>query len=114
MEYNRDVLAIPGGIFSPNSQGPNMLIRDGAIPIHCAQDICEVFGINPRSVDTPPVERSAEESMVIALVREPMTRDEISQALSIDMHALSVLLSKLELAGVIVERSGKIEVCIRS
>src|SRR5574344_927429 len=29
-EYNRDVLTVPGSIFSKNSEGPNMLIRLGA------------------------------------------------------------------------------------
>ena len=34
-EYNRDVLAVPGSIFSPNAKGVNRLIREGATPITC-------------------------------------------------------------------------------
>jgi len=46
MEYNRDVLTIPGSIFEENSNGPNDLIRDGATPVTCAEDILEVLGFD--------------------------------------------------------------------
>jgi DNA processing protein len=41
LQQGRDVFAVPGSIFSPNSQGPFNLIRDGAVPISCAADIIE-------------------------------------------------------------------------
>src|SRR3989339_1250495 len=40
-DYNRDVFAVPGSIFSPNSSGPNMLIRLGATPVTSSADILE-------------------------------------------------------------------------
>jgi DNA processing protein len=45
-DYNREVLTIPGSIFSSNSKGPHMLIRLGATPITCVEDILEVFGLD--------------------------------------------------------------------
>jgi DNA processing protein len=44
-EQNRDVLAIPGNIFSNSSSGTNKLIREGATPILKSADILEVLKI---------------------------------------------------------------------
>ena len=44
MEYNRDVMAVPGRIDNPCSEGPNSLIRDGATLITGIDDIMEVLG----------------------------------------------------------------------
>ncbi|PJE58482.1 MAG: DNA-protecting protein DprA, partial [Candidatus Portnoybacteria bacterium CG10_big_fil_rev_8_21_14_0_10_36_7] len=44
LDYNREVLAVPGSIYSPNSKGTNRLIRQGATPITCSEDILEALG----------------------------------------------------------------------
>ncbi|MBU0670644.1 MAG: DNA-processing protein DprA [Patescibacteria group bacterium] len=41
LEQNRDVFAVPGSIFSPNSQGTNYLIKKGAQPLISGQDIID-------------------------------------------------------------------------
>ncbi|MDZ4284913.1 MAG: DNA-processing protein DprA, partial [Patescibacteria group bacterium] len=38
-DYNRDVLAVPGSIFSKNSAGTHLLISLGATPVTCAADV---------------------------------------------------------------------------
>lgn len=43
LEQGRDLLAIPGSIFSPLSEGTNSLISQGAYPITTAADIIEHF-----------------------------------------------------------------------
>ena len=43
-EYNRDLLTVPGSVFSPNSKGTNKLIRQGATPVTCAEDVLEALG----------------------------------------------------------------------
>jgi predicted Rossmann fold nucleotide-binding protein DprA/Smf involved in DNA uptake len=40
-------LAVPGEITSSLSKGPNALLRIGATPGTCAEDVLEVFGIEP-------------------------------------------------------------------
>lgn len=46
LDQNRDVFAVPGNIFSPNSFGPNYLIKNGAKPVTSAQDILDEYGSN--------------------------------------------------------------------
>lgn len=48
-EYNRDVLAVPGNINHQLSEGPNELIKLGAIPITSSEDILYALGITPRT-----------------------------------------------------------------
>lgn len=43
LEQDRDVFAVPADICSPVSQGVNHLIRDGAKPVCCAQDVLEEY-----------------------------------------------------------------------
>jgi predicted Rossmann fold nucleotide-binding protein DprA/Smf involved in DNA uptake len=52
-DYNRDVLAVPGPITSELSDGPNELIKQGAIPITTSQDILFALGFTPQPVHTP-------------------------------------------------------------
>ena len=44
-EYNRDVLTVPGSIFSAASAGTNFLLRQGATPITCANDLLQALGL---------------------------------------------------------------------
>lgn len=45
LDQGRDVFAIPGSIYSPKSEGPNLLIQQGAKPILRSEDILEEYGI---------------------------------------------------------------------
>lgn len=45
LEQGREVYAVPGGIFSPLSRGPNRLIRAGAVPVTAISDILEDLGL---------------------------------------------------------------------
>jgi DNA processing protein len=49
--YSREVLTIPGSVFSKNSEGPHMLIKDGATPVTSAHDILEALKLVPLSVE---------------------------------------------------------------
>jgi len=45
LDYNKNIGAVPGDIFSPLSIETNKLIRNGATPITCSEDILEILGL---------------------------------------------------------------------
>jgi len=51
LEQGRDVLVVPGNITSPNSVGTNRLIKSGAIPVTCVDDILYVLGASHLPVE---------------------------------------------------------------
>jgi DNA processing protein len=112
-EYNRDVLAVPGGIFSPNSKGTNKLIRLGAMPITCAEDVLLALGFNIEkdSVHQAKLfeDLSDEEKKVIEILREPIPKDELIKKLKLPIHEVNTLLSVLEIKGLIKEELGEIK-----
>lgn len=113
-EYNRDVLAVPGQITSPTSVGTHMLIRLGATPITCADDLKEALGFT-RS-DDPNIEKRKEivldlsplEKKLYDLLREPISRDELIRELDISTSDFNMTLTMLEIKGVIKEEMGMI------
>ena len=44
LEQGKDVMAVPGSIFSIESKGTNKLIKDGAFPLTCSSDIFNLMG----------------------------------------------------------------------
>jgi len=54
LDQNRQVYAVPGPIYSPQSQGPNNLLKMGAKPITTANDILEDLNL-----ETLPEQQSA-------------------------------------------------------
>lgn len=47
LDLHRDVAAVPGPIDSPQSEGSNLLFRDGAHPITSAADALSLLGLTP-------------------------------------------------------------------
>ncbi|HJV32635.1 MAG TPA: DNA-processing protein DprA, partial [Patescibacteria group bacterium] len=83
LETGRDVWAVPGPITHPNSEGPNALIRDGATPISCADDIALALGAVPRQERLPmPADLSPEERAALdAVASGKDTADALAKAL---------------------------------
>jgi len=53
LELDREVLAVPGSIFSPLSVGAHGLIRDGAGLVQNARDVLAVLGVQLEVLDDP-------------------------------------------------------------
>ncbi|KKW11295.1 MAG: Transcriptional regulator, MarR family [Parcubacteria group bacterium GW2011_GWA2_49_9] len=108
-EYNRDVLTVPGSIFSSTSTGPHMLIKLGATPITSSTDLLEALGFKPNEkVARDYSDCTPEEKKVIALLAEPLSRDDLIDALGIPTNQANALLSFMELKGLIKESAGEI------
>ncbi|MBP6884543.1 MAG: DNA-processing protein DprA [Candidatus Pacebacteria bacterium] len=112
LDYNREVLAVPGPITSENSLGANLLIKQGATPITRSEDILEVFGIKQESlfeeVQNEVANLSPDEREIYEILFEPMPRDEIFETLGKPMNEINSLLSIMEIKGLIKEELGEI------
>jgi len=109
-EYNRDVLTVPGSIFSGTSAGPHLLIRLGAVPVRSSDDIVEALGISSEEM-SPTHDHSSlsdEEKEVVEFLIEPLAREELVTELNRPIHEVNVLLSAMELKGLIIEKMGTI------
>jgi DNA processing protein len=111
LDYNRDMLAVPGNVTSITSAGPNQLIRRGATPITCSSDILEALGfertdLNPEKM---VLDLSPTEERIFMQLIAPQSRDHLCRSLTIDVTALNIALATLELKGLIRERLGQVE-----
>lgn len=68
LEQGREVLAVPGSIFSPNSVGTNNLIRTGATPVTNVNDILYVLGIDGAAKAARVRGETAEEQAILDLL----------------------------------------------
>jgi len=112
LDYNRDVLAVPGSAFSSNSRGTNMLIRQGATPVTTSQEVLEALGFNVEKSQQSDKEKYADcgpdEMKIIELLREPQERDELIRLSGMDIATANALLSIMEIKELIKEELGEI------
>ena len=111
LDYNREVLAVPGPINSDFSKGTNRLIRQGATPITCSNDILETLGFK---VDKESKQQSLfddalpEEQKILKLLMEPLPRDELIREMKMPTGEANAVLSVMEIKGLIKEELGEI------
>lgn len=113
LDYNRDVLAVPGSIYSPSSFGTNELIKQGAIPVTCGEDVLKALGFSvEESNDTTRSELikscTKEERALLDFISQPLDKDELIQISKMESYIVFSLLSMLELKGLIKEDNGTI------
>ncbi len=109
-DFGRDVFAVPGSIFSKNSEGPHMLIKLGATPIENSEDVLEALGIDVGKKDNSIslFELSPEEKNIVEILSSPKSRDEIISELNWNISKVSEILTLLEIKGLTKESIGKI------
>ena len=109
LEEGRDVLAVPGEITSALSRGTNALIRLGAIPVTCVEDVLELLGLGrpsgPDEPTGPPLDA------VCASVLEVVSAgacavDEIVRRAALGASTVAAALAELELQGYVRESEG--------
>ncbi len=114
LDYNRNLFAVPGSIFSAPSKGPNELIRQGATPITSAEDLLYELGfIDPRErIEAHTLDISLytpDEQKILLCLDTPRAREEIIALVDISPSQTLSTLTILEVKGVIRETLGKIE-----
>ncbi len=108
LEYNRDVFAVPGPIFSLNSTGSNKLIRQGAVPITSSSELLEALGLSPKENKPEEIDLNGQEKELINLLSEPLERDELLRKFKLAPSEINPLLMTMEIKGLIKETGGKI------
>lgn len=108
LEYNREVLTVPGSIYSTNTKGPHYLIKNGATPVSDVSDILEVFGIVKKTHEVSPSTLTETEQMIFNTLTEPQERDLLFEKIKLSPHELNMTLSAMEIKGIIEERLGKV------
>ncbi len=113
LDYNRDVMAVPGSAFSSNSNGTNWLIKQGATPVTSSEDVLIALGFNiekPKQTDAEKYADCGKDEMkIIGLLREPMERNELIRASGLPIGSANALLSIMELKELIKEELGEIK-----
>lgn len=101
-ELGREVYAVPGSIFSPESQGSNGLIRDGAHILTCEQDlemlISRDYGVLRLVQEQVPTPRGR---VLSALMASPMRPDDLANHLGEEPLEMLRILSDYEIQGVV-------------
>jgi DNA processing protein len=114
LEFSRDLLFVPGQIFSELSHVANYFLRHEGKPITSSADLLEELGFKlpERTIESEepnpiPLLLSPDEEMIVSLIRrESLTIDELLEKTGYAVNKFSILISELELRGIIREEGG--------
>lgn len=112
LEQNREVLVVPGNIFSQQSVGTNNLIKQGAEPVTSINDIFQALNWknsnNYSSRATAEIEFGDEQEKLIysKLSFDPQPLDKLISKSDLDISSISIKLSIMELKGMIKNVNG--------
>lgn len=103
LEQGREVFVVPGNITSPLSAGCNNLIKQGAHPITCADDVLEVIAPDLLRAQTLlPLGNTPLESKIIGLLQSGIRDGDELQTLSeVSVSEFSTTLTMMEISGTI-------------
>jgi len=105
LEFGRDVFALPNDIFSPLSFGPNDLIKRGAVPVTCPEDILEYYGWTeePRRAKTIPAGKLNDDERLIFknLCHKPRHANELARLTRLDTSKIMSTLTIMEIKGIV-------------
>lgn len=109
-DQNRDVLAVPGSIESPLSEGTNHLIKEGALPLTSPEELLAYYNVEPKA---NPLEKVAQPqlskdgvSILNLLSRQPIHIDEITRKTGLGTVIVAQELSHMELEGLTKQIGG--------
>ena len=106
LEEGREVFTVPGEITSSLSAGTNALLKLGATPLTCAEDVLATLGIERAPACVPQL--SGDAAALLALVREaPAGADELVRRSGLAADAVAAELVRLELEGLVVVADGR-------
>lgn len=116
-EQGREVFAVPGNIYAPQSIGANLLIEQGARPyLSCAKllDILNLTQAVEQGIARVALPSDAVEAQLYAaLSNEPLHVDEIRQQTELPIEQVSAALVMMELKGLVRQVGGMQYIAVR-
>ncbi len=116
-EQGREVFAVPGNIFAPQSKGTNRLLRDGAHPMLEPKDILETLNLTQihehRAAQRALPANETELRLLQTLGAEPLHVDELRRELQLPVAEVSAALTMMELKGMVRHVGGMRYVALR-
>ncbi|MEN8614507.1 DNA-processing protein DprA [Dehalogenimonas sp. THU2] len=110
LEQNREVFAVPGSILSPQSNGSNRLIQQGAKLVRRASDIMEELNIHAvvGQLEFREIlpENDMERQLLKFLAPEPVHIDDVCRASGLPTSMVSSTLAMMELKGMVKQLGG--------
>ena len=100
----REVLAVPGSIFSAGSEGTNRLISQGALPVTCEADLAQALELSGLHTPSGPAATAIEpegDPVLAAVLADPMRPDDLALATGLDVVEVVRRLASLESGGVV-------------
>ncbi len=106
LEQGREVLATPGDVTRSTSEGCNLLIRDGAIPVLGPDDLIEAISLilGPPPVSGEPVGQG--DALVDALGPVGRSVDSLVSTLEMPVSEVLAQIARLETDGLVVQSGG--------
>jgi len=105
LDYNREVLAIAGDMFLPQTIGTNKLIKSGAFMVTSNKDVLDIFNIkfNQTSFSHKTFNNIPKtESQILDLIsQKSLPIDIIARQLKLDSKEVSSTLTLMEIKGVV-------------
>ncbi len=111
LEYNRELMCIPGSILNPNTSGIYHLIKNGAGIVTVADDLLNNLGwdmIHNENENNNLNDLSEIQKEILDIISfEELSFDNIAQKTKSDISSLMVTLTELELKGLIKQSNNK-------
>ncbi|AJA48124.1 protein Smf [Clostridium pasteurianum DSM 525 = ATCC 6013] len=109
LDQGKEIIAVPGSIFSKNSLGTNKLIKDGAFPLTSIDDIFDLLSINHYDSKISGDERNMnnlEKKIYNVISDVPIHMDDIIKLTNIDISQIYELLFEMQIKDEIMCLSG--------
>lgn len=113
-DYNRELLVVPGNIFSENSKGVHQFLKLGATPVTCSEDILEALHIEQKTAAPAQatLSLSPTELLIIETLTEPTHRDALIRKCGLGVAEAAQTLMLLELHGHIASEQNVYRRCL--
>lgn len=112
LDRGREVMVVPGSPRSRSSTGTNLLLRDGATPVTCVDDVLDALGSGIRHIPPTPGCHPTEgvrSEVCERLLEGPTTLDALVTECDLSISEVVLTVGELIASGRVVERNGWLE-----